>query len=81
MYSTEQFGLQDKGYAYMWFSVVESRGKMLLWLYGPRLKERALEQRASVAGKMTSAEISKAQRLAREYVAKNHKEERLNASD
>ena len=73
IYASEQFGLQDKIYAYMWFSVVASRGKMLLWLNGSRLKERALEKRASVKGLMTSAEIAKAQRLAQEYIADNFK--------
>nr|ALS56026.1 putative Sel1 domain protein repeat-containing protein [uncultured bacterium EIL107F05] len=54
--------LQDDLYAHMWWNVAASIGD-----------EDASENRDSIAKEMTPADISKAQQLARECVAKNYK--------
>ena len=54
--------LQDNIYAHMWANIAASNGN-----------ERGVELREVVAEIMTSADISEAQKLARECVAKNYK--------
>ena len=53
---------QDNVYAHMWFNISASHGGALY-----------SERRDAVAKKMTSAEVDKAQELARECVKKNYK--------
>ena len=62
MYAQGQGVTQDNVYAHMWWNIAASSG----------LKD-AVENRDIVAGKMTPAQIEKAQDLARECVAKNYK--------
>jgi len=54
--------IQDNVYAHMWWNIAASAGD-----------ESASKNRDRVAKNMTSADISKAQQLARECVAKNYK--------
>jgi uncharacterized protein len=62
MYFNGQGVVQDNIYAHMWFNIAASLGD-----------ETASGNREIVAKKMTPADISKAQQLARECVAKNYK--------
>ena len=62
MYETGEGVIQDSVYAYMWFSIAASSG----------LKE-ASGNRDTVAKRMNSNQIEKAQRLARECVRKKYK--------
>ena len=62
MYIAGQGVLQDNVYAHMWFNIVASAGD-----------EDATKNRDIVAGVMTPSDISKAQQLARECVAKDYK--------
>lgn len=72
-YAEAQFGLglryaygegvlQDNIYAHMWWNIAASLGN-----------EKASRNREKIAEKMTPADISKAQQLARECVAKDYK--------
>ena len=54
--------IEDNVYAHMWLNISASDGNA-----------QASEARDSIAKTMTSADISKAQNLARECVAKNYK--------
>ena len=60
--STGQGVLQDNIYAHMWWNIAASLGY-----------ERAKKNRDLIVQRMTPADISKAQQLARECVAKNYK--------
>ena len=62
MYDNGQGVTQDNVYAHMWFNIAASSGDA-----------RAVKNRDIVAGRMTAADISKAQGLARECVKKNYK--------
>ncbi len=62
MYATGKGVPQDYIHAHMWWNIAASSGD-----------EYAAEDRDIVARKMTSADISAAQKLARECVAKNYK--------
>ena len=54
--------IQDNVYAHMWLNISASNGK-----------EKGIDARDMIAKKMSSADISQAQKLARECVAKNYK--------
>jgi uncharacterized protein len=54
--------IQDNVYAHLWFNIAASLGN-----------ETAIELRDLIVQLMTPADISKAQQLARECVAKNYK--------
>jgi len=62
IFDDEQGVLQDNVYAHMWANISASNGN-----------ESAIELRDLLEQKMTSADISEAQKLARECVAKNYK--------
>jgi len=62
MYALGQGVLLDYVYAHMWANISASNGY-----------EDAIKLRDLVAQEMTSADISEAQKLARECVAKNYK--------
>ena len=62
MYANGQGVTQDNIYAHMWLNIAASSGFV-----------NADKNRDIVAGKMTPADISKAQGLARECVKKNYK--------
>ena len=61
-YSIGQGFLQDDVYAHMWLNIAASNGNA-----------DAVKGRDTVAKRMTAADISKAQALARECVKKNYK--------
>ena len=63
MYAKGQGVLQDYVYAHMWFNIAASSGK----------SKSASKNRDIIAKQMTPADISAAQKLARECVAKNYK--------
>ena len=63
IYGNGQGILQDDVYAHMWWNIVASNGN-----------ESATKNREIVAKKMTPSDISKAQQLARECVAKEFKD-------
>ncbi len=58
-YATGQGVPEDDGQAYMWFNLAASQGN-----------ETATENRDLLAERMTAADISEAQRLAREWKPK-----------
>ena len=62
MYGTGQGVPQDNVYAHMWFNLAAANGN-----------EPASKNRDIVAKRMTTADISKAQSLARECLKKNYK--------
>lgn len=62
MYEAGQGVIQDNLRAWVWFSIAASNGS-----------EEAVKGRDIVAKKMTSADISKAQKMALECEAKNYK--------
>ncbi len=62
MYANGQGVPQDNVYAHMWFNLAAASGN-----------ERASKNRDIVAKRMTTADISKAQSLARECLKKNYK--------
>jgi TPR repeat protein len=62
MYYSGAGGIQDNVYAHMWFNIAASLGEF-----------SSPENRSEVAKRMTAADISKAQELARECVKKNYK--------
>jgi len=62
MYGNGKGVIQDNVYAHLWWNIAASSGN-----------KDAVTNRDIVAGKMTSADISAAQKLARECVAKNYK--------
>ena len=62
MYGNGQGVIQDNVYAHMWFNIAASGGSA-----------NAMKNRDSIAEKMTAADISKAQDLARACVQKNYK--------
>ena len=62
MYANGQGVIQDYVRAHMWFNIAASSGK----------SENASENRDIAAKRMTSADISTAQKLARECVEKNY---------
>ena len=62
MYANGQGVLQDYVYAHMWYNIAASRGN-----------EVASENRDNVAKRMTPADLSTAQKLARECVRKKYK--------
>ena len=62
-YAKGQGVIQDNVYAHMWFNISASTGD-----------RGAVKERDIVAKKMTSSDISNAQKLARECVMKNYKE-------
>ena len=62
MYGNGQGVIQDNVYAHMWWNIAASSGS-----------ESAVKNRDIAAEKMTAADISKAQGLARECVKKNFK--------
>lgn len=62
LYALGQGVLQDYGRAHMWFNLATANGH-----------ERGSENRDNVAEKMTSDQIAKAQRMAREMVEANPK--------
>ena len=62
MYARGQGVPQDNVYAHMWFNLAAASGN-----------ERASKNRDIVAKRMTTADISKAQSLARECLKKNYK--------
>ena len=62
MYAFGEGILKDYVYAHMWYNLSASTGY-----------ERAIKNRDGVANLMTPADISAAQKLARECVAKNYK--------
>jgi uncharacterized protein len=59
--------IQDNVYAHMWWNIASSLGDASLG------DENASKDRDIIAKKMTAADISKAQELARECVRKNYK--------
>ena len=61
-YAKGQGVIQDKVYSHMWFNISASTGDT-----------NAMKERGIVAKKMTTADISKAQGLARECVKKEYK--------
>jgi hypothetical protein len=63
MYVIGQGVLQNNIYAHMWFNIAASSGN-----------SKAAENRTIVGEYMTSADISKAQELARQCVNKNYKD-------
>jgi hypothetical protein len=63
MYALGHGVIQDYTRAHMWWTIAASQGD-----------EKAAENRDEIANDMTSADISKAQNLARECVAKNYKD-------
>ena len=63
MYKRGQGVLQDNAYAHMWWNIAASSGK----------SKNASKNRDKVEGMMTSADISTAQKLARECVARDYK--------
>jgi len=62
MYALGQGVIQDNVYAYMWWNIAASQGK-----------ENATKNKDILANKMTPADLSKAQELARECMKKNYK--------
>ena len=62
MYATGQGVPQDNVYAHMWFNLAAANGD-----------ETASKNRDIIAKRMTTADISKAQSLARECLKKNYK--------
>ena len=62
MYANGQGVTQDNVYAHMWYNIAATSGD-----------EDSVKNRDIVAGKMTAADISKAQELARECVKKDYK--------
>ena len=62
MYAAGQGVIQDNVYAHMWFNIAASNGDA-----------NAVRNRDTVASKMTTVDISKAQDLARDCVQKNYK--------
>ena len=62
MYYNGQGVIQDKAYAHMWWNIAASSGH-----------KGAVNNRDIVAKKMTPADISAAQKLARECVRKKYK--------
>ncbi|MDA9163131.1 sel1 repeat family protein, partial [Alphaproteobacteria bacterium] len=63
MYRNGEGVLQDNIYAHMWFNIAASSGN-----------SNATEDRTLIQEKMTTADISKAQELARQCVNKNYKD-------
>ena len=63
MYDNGNGVLQDNIYAHMWFNIAASSGD-----------SKATEGRTQIQENMTSADISKAQELARQCVNKNYKD-------
>lgn len=62
MYKNGQWVTQNNLYAYMWYDIASSDGD-----------KEALEYKDTVASQMTKEQITEAQKLARECVAKNYK--------
>ena len=62
MYGLGNGVIQDNVYAHMWFNIAASQGD-----------ENAVKGRDMIAKEMTPADISTAQKLARECVKKNYK--------
>jgi TPR repeat protein len=62
MYLTGQGVIKDNVYAHMWYNIAASSGD-----------KDAVSKRDIIAGKMTPAQIAKAQDFARECVRKNYK--------
>jgi hypothetical protein len=62
MYGNGRGVIQDNVYAHMWFNTAASNGD-----------EVAVRNRDIIASQMTPADISNAQTLARECVAKNYR--------
>ena len=62
-YTNGEGVIQDNVYAHMWFNIAASSGD----------SENASGNRDIIAGKMTTAQISEAQKLARECVRKEYK--------
>jgi TPR repeat protein len=62
MYGNGRGVIQDNVYAHMWFNIAASNGD-----------EVAVRNRDIIASQMTPADISNAQTLARECVAKNYR--------
>ena len=62
MYALGQGVIQDNVYAHMWWNIAASQGK-----------ENATKNKDILANKMTPADLSKAQELARECMKKNYK--------
>ena len=63
MYAKGQDVIQDNIYAHMWMNIAASSGI-----------KNAVKNREIIANQMTTAEISEAENLARECIAKNYKE-------
>jgi len=62
MYGTGEGVIQDNVYAHMWLNISASNGN-----------KDAVKNRVVIAKRMTSADISTAQKLARECVEKKYK--------
>ena len=62
MYAVGNGVLEDQGYAHMWFEVASSNGS-----------SGAAKNRNASAETLSPSEVKKAQKLARECIAKNHK--------
>ena len=63
MYYNGEGVIQDNVYAHMWLNIAASNGN-----------KGAIKNRGIVAEKMTSADVSAAQKLARECVRKKYKD-------
>jgi len=63
MYAKGKGVIQDNIYAHMWMNIAASSGI-----------KNAVKNREIIVNKMTTAEISEAENLARECIAKNYKE-------
>ena len=63
MYAKGQGVIQDNIYAHMWMNIAASSAI-----------KNAIKNKKIIANQMTSAEISEAENLARECIAKNYKE-------
>ena len=64
MYQNGEGVIQDNIYAHMWFNIAASSGDSI----------NAAENRTKIEKNMTTADISKAQELARQCVNKNYKD-------
>jgi TPR repeat protein len=60
---------QDYPRAHMWFNIAASSGKD----YAREMREEARKMRGEVEKKMSSAQITEAEQLARECIEKNYK--------
>ena len=60
---------QDYARAHMWFNIAASSGKD----YAREIREEARKMRGKVEKKMSSAQITEAEQLARECIEKNYK--------